>query len=85
MSNNLLRNLPYVDPKCLQSKYPYEINKKSNIYSIGILLWVISSGRPPFETTYQFSELAFNILNGAREDPIEGTPMAYVNLYTRTV
>ncbi|CAG8724646.1 20420_t:CDS:2 [Cetraspora pellucida] len=82
MTNNLLKNLPYMDPKCLQSKYPYEISKKSDIYSLGILIWMISSGRPPFEAVDQISELVFNILSGVRESPIEGTPLAYITLYT---
>ena len=49
--------IPYVDPKCLdngknQSKN-YKLNKKSDVYSIGVLMWQISSGRKPFyETNY---------------------------------
>ena len=26
----------------------YRLNEKSDVYSVGILLWEISSGRPPF-------------------------------------
>jgi serine/threonine protein kinase len=27
----------------------YSLNKKSDVYSVGVLLWEISSGHPPFE------------------------------------
>ncbi|CAB4441027.1 unnamed protein product [Rhizophagus irregularis] len=45
----------YIDPQNFDIKRDsnkqiqvYSLNKKSNIYSIGILLWEISSGYPPF-------------------------------------
>ncbi|PKC56364.1 kinase-like protein, partial [Rhizophagus irregularis] len=48
--------VPYVDPKSFsrqgnnnnQSIQMYTLNEKSDNYSIGVLLWEISSGRPPF-------------------------------------
>ncbi|RIA81196.1 hypothetical protein C1645_837378, partial [Glomus cerebriforme] len=47
--------VPYVDPKIFDRKrnsnnqlQTYSLNKKSDVYSTGILLWEISSGRPPF-------------------------------------
>ena len=45
--------IPYIDPKSLsRQKYDnnnkYSLNEKSDIYSVGVLLWEISSGRPPF-------------------------------------
>jgi serine/threonine protein kinase len=44
--------IPYVDPnifnKSNDSTQIYSLNKKSDVYSIGVLLWEISSGRPPF-------------------------------------
>ncbi|POG59813.1 kinase-like domain-containing protein [Rhizophagus irregularis DAOM 181602=DAOM 197198] len=40
--------IPYIDPKKIASD-SYSRNEKSDIYSVGVLLWEISSGRPPFE------------------------------------
>lgn len=74
--------LPYVDPKCLDDQ-SYAITTKSDIYSIGVLLWQLSSGRRPFydeDTQYDVC-LAINIKNGKRENIIEGTPPEYSNLY----
>ena len=86
--------LPYVDPKCLNHIYnikdgdqPYEINIKSDIYSIGVLFWQLSSGHKPFctgndnDAQYDAS-LAIAIENGKREDIVKGTPVEYSNLYT---
>lgn len=56
----------------------------SDVYSIGVLLWEISSGRPPFYTEdeqYDIS-LIYEITQGLREKPIPDTSIAYINLYT---
>ena len=86
--------LPYVDPKCLNNinnikdgDQPYEINDKSDIYSIGVLFWQLSSGLRPFCTENdndpQYDAgLAIAIENGKREDVVKGTPVEYSNLYT---
>src|SRR5688572_19972848 len=72
--------LPYIDPKSLDDKN-YKLNKKSDVYSIGILMWQISSGRRPFEGTEYDVTLALEIKNGKREEIIDGTPLGYSNLY----
>jgi len=59
------------------------LNKKSDVYSVGVLLWQISSGRKPFcskDVNYGIC-LTLAILNGKREEVIEGTPVEYSNLY----
>lgn len=61
----------------------YSLNKKSDIYSIGVLFWEISSGRPPFcDEPFDDGNLAIRILHGLREAPISDTPEDYVTLYT---
>lgn len=44
-------------------------------------MWEISSGRPPFYSDYAEYGLALNIINGAREETINNTPIEYSNLY----
>ncbi|CAB4403916.1 unnamed protein product [Rhizophagus irregularis] len=59
-------------------------NILSDIYSIGVLLWEISSGQPPFyDDDEQYDlRLALDILQGFRETPVTGTPEDYKKLYT---
>ncbi|GBB93565.1 hypothetical protein RclHR1_21990003 [Rhizophagus clarus] len=71
---------PYVDPKKFSSSN-YSLNKKSDVYSIGVLLWEISSCRPPFRE-YNHDALPMRILQGLRETPIPGTPNSYLKIYT---
>ena len=82
--------IPYVDPKRFSeqrevnnSKHIYSLNGRSDVYSIGVLLWEISSGRPPFVggKPYDIS-LAVKILQGLRETAIPDTHDDYVQLYT---
>ena len=72
--------VPYVDPKRLADDN-YKLNKKSDIYSIGVLLWQISSGRQPFNNINYDVRLTLGIVNGERENIIVGTPIEYSNLY----
>jgi serine/threonine protein kinase len=71
--------VPYVDPKSFENSLN---NQKSDIYSVGVILWEISSGHPPFcDESCDFS-LALKIIHGHREDIIPDTPKDYVEIYT---
>ena len=81
--------IPYVDPKSFNTTNTtrfqdrYKLNKKSDVYSIGVLLWQISSGYKPFRKVgYYDPILMLDILNGKRERVIDGTPVEYSKLYT---
>ncbi|UZO03360.1 uncharacterized protein OCT59_023767 [Rhizophagus irregularis] len=79
--SDLLGVVPYIDPKKF-SLQPYSLNKKSDIYSIGVLLWEISSGQPPFKNLSSYG-LIVHLPQGLRETPIPDTPTAYVDLYIK--
>ncbi|CAB4495541.1 unnamed protein product [Rhizophagus irregularis] len=49
---------------------------------IGVLLWEISSGRPPFHGIPYDVGLAQSILQGLREIPIPNTSIDYIKIYT---
>jgi serine/threonine protein kinase len=75
--------IPYVDPKFYNDQIQkYSLNKKSDVYSVGILLWEISSGQPPFCNESYDIDLAMKILQGLREKAIPDTPEDYVKIYT---
>ena len=76
--------IPYSDPKIFNRSTTelYLLNKKSDVYSIGVLLWEISSCQPPFNGKPYDIGLALSILQGLRETPIHDTPKEYIKIYT---
>ncbi|KAF0536902.1 calmodulin-dependent protein kinase [Gigaspora margarita] len=81
--------IPYIDPQCFitepsqnGSTRRYRKNKKSDIYSIGVILWEISSEKQPFKNEDSAS-LPGRIVDGLREKPISDTPHEYVTTYTK--
>ncbi|CAB5381520.1 unnamed protein product [Rhizophagus irregularis] len=52
------------------------------MYCVGVLFWEISSGQPPFYTEQYDIELALDISQGLREEPIPDTPEDYKKIYT---
>ena len=78
--------IPYIDPKSFDDSnksQKYKLNKQSDVYSIGVLMWQISSGHQPFyhEDDTDDMSLSLAIINGKREKVIDGTPIEYSTLY----
>ncbi|UZO03058.1 uncharacterized protein OCT59_023471 [Rhizophagus irregularis] len=80
--SDLVGMIPYIDPKKFVSIKPYSSNKKSDVYSIGVLLWELSSGQSPFKDEMYDANLATQISQGYREKIVPNTPINYSNLYT---
>ncbi|CAB4415529.1 unnamed protein product [Rhizophagus irregularis] len=84
--------VPYVDPKRFSGQKKnkdsnqtcsLDKKRKSDIYSIGVLFWELSSGKPPFATEEYDIDLAIGISQqGRREEPIPNTPENYIKIYT---
>src|SRR5688572_24420856 len=72
----------YIDPQRVRNRTKND--KNSDVYSVGVLLWEISSGKKPFESYDSHVNqitLTLDILGGKREAPIDGTPDEYINIY----
>src|SRR6266542_2934570 len=76
-SESIYGKLPYIAPEVLSEK---KTTKESDVYSIGMLMWEISSGQPPFNNYEHDYYLSSNIINGIRPKIISGTPLDYESL-----
>jgi serine/threonine protein kinase len=86
-NKNIYGMVPYIDPQHFKNNH-YKASKKSDVYSVGIILWELTSGQKPFNSvddSYYPVVLVSKILDGRRETPIFGTPIDYVNIYTSMV
>ncbi|GBC17618.2 kinase-like domain-containing protein [Rhizophagus irregularis DAOM 181602=DAOM 197198] len=70
-------NLPYIAPEVTFGK---GYTKASDIYSIAMLMWEVSSGQPPFANYENNYNLAMNTVNGIRPKVVSGTPLKYKGL-----
>ncbi|POG63028.1 kinase-like domain-containing protein [Rhizophagus irregularis DAOM 181602=DAOM 197198] len=76
-SESIYGNLPYIAPEVIVGR---EYTFASDIYSIAILMWEISSGQPPFVNYEHENDIVMNIINGIRPKIVPGTPLEYKNL-----
>src|SRR5436305_4509998 len=76
-SKSIYGNLPYIAPEVISGR---EYTFASDIYSIAMLMWEISSGHSPFINYDHDYDLAMNIINGIRPKIVLGTPLKYKSL-----
>jgi hypothetical protein len=76
--------MPYVDPKFFEI-HSYRITEKSDIYSLGVLFWELTSRKSPFDfekrTKSDHSSIKMKIRDGVREEPVKNTNDKFVILY----
>ncbi|PKY44646.1 kinase-like protein, partial [Rhizophagus irregularis] len=76
-SESIYGNLPYIAPEVIVGR---EYTFASDIYSIAILMWEISSGQTPFINYEHENDIVMNIINSIRPKIVPGTPLEYKNL-----
>lgn len=72
--------IPYMDPKILGNPESYDLTEKSDIYSLGVILWELTSCSSPFDGLVKCL-IKSEILKGTREKPIPGTNDQFIALY----
>src|SRR6266498_158029 len=69
--------MPYIAPEVLNGE---EYTSSSDIYSVGVVMAELSSGKPPFYNKKHNLSLALAICNGLRPEFGKGTPEFYKKL-----
>lgn len=80
-SDPLIGVMAYIAPERFRN--PKYFDAKCDIYSLGVLLWELTTGHPAFSKVPQDVHLAVAIMNGKRELAVEGTPTEYKALYEK--
>ncbi|RIB13729.1 kinase-like domain-containing protein, partial [Gigaspora rosea] len=75
--NEIYGVLPYVAPEVLYGK---QYTAAADIYSFGVIMTEISSGKPPHGGVPHDASLAIEISNGLRPKFGRGTPKVYIDL-----
>ncbi|RHZ59699.1 hypothetical protein Glove_362g37 [Diversispora epigaea] len=77
--DSIYGNLPYISPELLCKK---DYTTKSDVYSLGIIMWEVITGEKPF-SDYEFnsdSNFALAIINGCRPKIYKYIPYEYASL-----
>jgi serine/threonine protein kinase len=78
--NKICGVLPYIAPEVLNGE-PYKLS--SDIYSFGVIMTELSSGKPPFYKKKHDISLVLKICDGTRPEFGKGTPEIYKKLAYR--
>src|SRR4051812_12288040 len=76
-SSSVCGVLPYIAPEVLDGR-PYTF--ASDVYSFGIIMVEVSTGKPPYGSVPHDEKLALAICNGLRPRVAKGTPQCYIDL-----
>jgi serine/threonine protein kinase len=69
--------IPYIAPEIFKGS---TFSKESDIYSLGMIMWELTTGCKPFANAEHDHTLIFNIIDGVRPEITEDTPEFYANL-----
>ena len=73
----------YVAPELLRGTNNAKNTKESDVYSVGMLMWEIFAGHPPFDDRAHNHCLAFDICEGLQPPILPAMPKDYVQMMQR--
>src|SRR5207248_1799709 len=76
-SNKIYGIVSYIAPEVLQGK---KNTKESDVYSIGMLMWELFAGHPPFDDRAHDFCLIFQICEGLRPEILPKMPVDYIQM-----
>ena len=69
--------ISYIIPEIFKG---FAFSKESDVYSMGMIMWELTTGCKPFADVEHDYHLVYRILNGERPEITEDTPECYANL-----
>ena len=77
ISKQIYGVVPFVAPEIFNGNIP---TKASDIYSFGMIMWMLSAGARPYYNKPHDKQLIQEICSGLRPNIVDGTPDAYAEL-----
>ncbi len=72
--------IPYIAPEIFNGE-PF--SQASDIYSIGMIMWELTTGCKPFANVEHDHKLIYEIIDGKRPEITKDTPVCFANLMKR--
>src|SRR4051794_17813060 len=76
-NNEIYGVIPYIAPEIFKGS---AFSKESDIYSMGMIMWELTTGVKPFANVEHDIQLIYEILDGLRPKITEDTPECYANI-----
>ncbi|CAI2161933.1 1243_t:CDS:2 [Funneliformis geosporum] len=80
LNNEIYGVIPYIAPEIFNGA-PF--SKKSDVYSVGMIMWELTTGCKPFSNVEHDHVLIYEIIDGKRPEITNDTPECYVDLMKR--
>ncbi|PKY31682.1 kinase-like protein [Rhizophagus irregularis] len=76
-NNEIYGVIPYIAPEIFKGS---AFSKEADVYSLGMIMWELTTGCKPFANVKHDHSLIYVILDGERPEITEDTPECYANL-----
>ncbi|CAB5186428.1 unnamed protein product [Rhizophagus irregularis] len=77
LSNEIYGVIPYIAPEIFKG---VSFSKSSDIYSMGMIMWELTTGCKPFANIEHDTDLIYKIIDGERPKITDDTPEDFANL-----
>src|ERR1041384_3590845 len=77
LNNEIYGVIPYIAPEIFKGA---AFSKESDIYSLGMIMWELTTGCKPFANVEHNTELIYKIIDGKRPEITNDTPECFAAL-----
>ena len=80
LNNEIYGVIPYISPEIFKGA---AFSKESDIYSLGMIMWELTTGCKPFDNVEHDINLIYKIIDGKRPEITSDTPECFANVMKR--